>query len=99
MSSGDLYCIKTHSQKVVLRGNIYPLLGVDGKACGCKDVVDVGIRGSIPNDIPMGSMVRCNCCNKLYAFDGVWWVSKKLFINLDDINIDELIEETITADV
>lgn len=91
--SADLYCIKTHSQKAVIRGNIYPLLG-ENKPCGCKGTIDVGVRGSVPPGIPIGTLVSCPACNNTYPFDGIWWVAEKLFVNLDDIDVTALIEET-----
>jgi hypothetical protein len=83
----ELYCIKTHSQKVVVEGNIYPLIS-DKMPCKCNDGVDVGVKAILKAKIRY-----CQYCKTSYQNDGIWWIGKVLFANIDDISISEATEQ------
>jgi len=90
----DLYCIKSHRKNFVTAGNIYKVIS-DKKNCKCNDVYDVGIRTNKSmegNYIAIGEMIRCPMCLQRRKFDGILWVWKKLFIPIDEINIEEATE-------
>lgn len=91
----ELYCIKTHSKKAVIEGNIYPLIS---DKCPCKcDCIDVGIKSRFistkGDSFFLGEMVACQVCLALHPADGIWWISKSLFANIDSISISEVTEQ------
>jgi len=90
----DLYCIKTHSERAVIRGNVYPLIS-DKPRCNCKDSINVGVKVNLSDDnepLNIGDLCECYHCGHIHRHDGYWWVSRTLFVNIDDINIEEAIE-------
>jgi len=89
----ELYCVKSHSQGMVKAGNIYPLIN-DKCPCRCN-AIDVGIvLLEDINGIPLsiGDNGTCSDCGCTYKFDGVFWVCRSLFANIDNINIEQAIE-------
>jgi len=89
----ELYCIETHHQGAVVRGNIYSLLGAMPCFCGCGEaLVNVGIKGK-------SSVKRCIITKReAYLCDGIWWIRAKLFANIDDISLEE-VEEILEHDL
>lgn len=83
----QLYCIKTHSQRVVVAGNWYPLIS---DRCPCKcDAIDVGAKCINDNGNPITEThTRCISCGAIYKSDGRMWVGKSLFANVQ-MNIGE----------
>lgn len=70
----ELLCIQTHSQKIVLAGQIYQLIRISKSLCYCKDkLVDVGIRTSL-------TIKHCPRCGGLYQGDETCWLKAFLFI-------------------
>jgi hypothetical protein len=81
----DLYCIKSHSQGLVKKGLIYPLIS---DKCPCKcNAVDVGVRSK-----SISFFTVCMVCGTTHTDDGIDWISKKLFVPIDEINIEEATE-------
>ena len=84
----DVVCIKTHSQRIVVKDEVYPCNGLS-KKCDCGVAIDVGII--VP--VPIGELYKCADCRKTIRSDGKWWMDIKLFVTLDSlVNIDELTE-------
>lgn len=107
----ELLCIQTHSKSVVIAGNTYPLIN-DKKPCGCKGVVDVGVKVSNEVNIyengvligegkvGIGDEIYCTYCDKPYDFDGVWWISKDLFAPIatsEEMTLHETEKQHVTA--
>ena len=90
----ELYCIKTHSQGVVVKGNLYPLLGIGGNCICNKDCIDVGIKSNMisiqGNKLSIGQLVRCGNCERPYTEDGIHWICPTLFANIDNISLEEI---------
>lgn len=89
----ELYCIKSHSQGIVIKGNIYNAIS-DKCPCKCK-AYDIGSRADINEDgicIEFMDIVECASCGVLYPNDHIDWVLKDRFIPIDSINIEEAIE-------
>jgi hypothetical protein len=82
----DLYCIKTHSQGIVIAGNIYTLLNTRKcKTCGYLNY-DVGVRDF--------NRLNDECvCERIAKENEIWWVGSELFVPIDNINIEEAIEK------
>ncbi len=89
----EIVCIKTHSQGVVKRGNIYTIQGLKQASCECHYIdIDVGIKGDGSNT------VRCGDCNVITRVVGnIHWLHEELFAPLeyDQQAIDELLEQPI----
>lgn len=91
----DIVCIKTHSKKKVIEGQIYVAKALKQGVCKCSKVlVDVGIAN---NDLPNTLYKACGTCgDNFFPFlsnDGIWWINVELFKPLDELcNIDELTE-------
>ena len=102
----ELYCIKTHSQKAVIKGNIYTLQGFPNKQndCNCdQDCVDIGLKYNAKNlstnePAIVGLSYRCEKCNSHFVYSGVWWICKSLFANIDEISLEE-VEEILEYDL
>lgn len=96
-----IVCVKTHSQGVVEEGKIYRTEGFNVDCCSGELVIDVGIRyknkTTTDGDIAIiGKQYKCSRCFKLFAYDGIWWISPSLFRPLDDLyntEIEELMNE------
>lgn len=85
----DLYCIKTHPQKLVVAGDIYPCLGtLVCPKCGALKY-DVGAK--ISSGFNQYSQ-DCSKCGKEYKIHRTCWLSSERFIPIDDISIEEAIE-------
>lgn len=83
----ELLCIQTHSQKAVIAGNTYPLLGSSECRCG-KKLVDIGLKGSNPNG------THCKFCNYSTTINtNVWWISAQLFGEIGTIDENSQYEE------
>lgn len=89
----EIVCIKTHSQGVVKRGQIYPVKGLRKAFCKCVDIqIDVGVTH------PTSKTESCTDCNiKRRADSDIWWLHESLFAPLEynQQAIDELLEQPI----
>lgn len=85
----DIVCIKTHSQGVVIEGNVYKCKALKGGKCNCKDKYLVDIGGKSVSDYS-----NCRICGTRYEdADGVFWINASMFRKLDTlVNIDEIHE-------
>lgn len=84
----ELYCIKTHEEKAVIAGKIYPLIN-DKSPCKCN-VIDVGVKQKY--SISEHTTLKCGTCGVVYKNQGCWWLDKERFVNIDSINIEEASE-------
>lgn len=79
-----LLCIKSHPEGFVTYGQSYPFIS-DKPSCNCKDLIDVGVRGSsfiannTGNTICIGDPVGCIYCKQVIPFDGIFWMGKFRF--------------------
>jgi len=60
----ELYCIKTHSQRAVIAGNVYPLIS-DQNPCKCPNI-DVGIKCNFSTPF-----TKCTKCGTRYPTDNI----------------------------
>ena len=88
----EIVCIKTHSQGVVKRGQIYTIKGLRNGICECSPVqIDVGIKAKAAFD-------TCNDCGvEVLTTSEIWWFHESLFAPLEynQEAIDELLKEPI----
>lgn len=91
----EIVCIKTHSQGIVKKGDIYTIQSLRKPECGCRIVlIDVGIIQ------PDKAQLHCAICNYISkAIDhenSIWWISSRIFVPLeyDKEAIEELIAIT-----
>lgn len=89
----EIVCIKTHSEGVVLKGQVYTIKDIK-QVCQCGVLLDVGIR--INSDL-IGKIVKCRHCYSVYYKDNAHWILETLFAPLDfDISeLTELLKEPI----
>jgi len=81
----ELYCIKTHPNKIVIAGNIYNSIDYKlNKCCGFK-TYNIGIKTSFKNTI-------CAGCGKKGKSNGIYWIGSHRLIPIDSINIEEATE-------
>lgn len=100
----ELYCIKSHSRDVVVKGQIYQMIS-DKCPCKCPNV-DVGVKGSNKasdffgniSPICIGDPVTCRSCGVTKPYDGIWWIHKSLFANIDEISLEE-VEEILNGEL
>ncbi len=68
----NVYCIKTHSNGVVIKGKEYPLLNILKKPCCGHTVYDVAVSTA-------SQEVLCVKCGSCYPSHGIHWIDSKLF--------------------
>lgn len=86
----EILCIKTHSEGLVKKGEIYTIKGLQKSNCKCHEIeIDVGVIG----DSSLGECLVCNTTFKKSI--SIWWFSEKLFVPLEynQEEINELIKE------
>lgn len=72
----ELLCIQTHSQGVVIAGEVYPLISEIKSPCECdKTLVNVGISSKYDTS-------ECTICKKVWVSDDIFWINKKLFAQI-----------------
>ena len=73
----SVVCVRTHSQKVVIEGQIYKVEG--NKVCECCGLalVNVGIRSNSPT-------FRCKC-SYTTPTEGIHWIAKALLAPVDEV--------------
>jgi hypothetical protein len=93
MKVGDkVVCIRTHSQWVVKKGQIYTIYDVYKCRCGVINF-DVGIKAA-------GGLYHCTICNHTSPNNGVHWIDSRNFAPLQynsamDKILSEVAEERI----
>lgn len=87
----EVVCIKTHSQKIVIKDNIYVIKGLKIAECKCGLVVDIGADATTDE---IGGTYYCVSCKNNYTLeDNKAWILPSLFRPLDELcNISELTE-------
>lgn len=73
----ELLCIQTHSEKKVVAGNVYPLLGeMDGPCVHAPKMYDIGF-------VSKATLFVCGICGAgINKPAGVYWRSSKLFAEI-----------------
>ena len=91
----EVVCIKTHSQGIVKKGDIYTIESLRKPECGCYIVlIDVGIIQ------PNKAQLHCAICNYVSKVvdneNSIWWISSRLFAPLEynQKAIEELLKIT-----
>ena len=82
----EIVCVKTHSNKAVVRGRTYTIKSLERSPCKCPDVlIDVGLSD-------YGDLYQCCDCRMSFEdTSNVFWFSEYLFAPLDQ-DISELTE-------
>ena len=91
----EVVCVRTHPDKVVVRGKTYPIKGLKQSACRCKNInIDVGIRA---NHAIYSEYSRCNVCNDVELVGDIFWLHENRFAPLDqDISeLTAILEEVV----
>lgn len=73
----QVICIKTHTQKAVIKGKTYTIQGIE-QVCECA-TVDVGINSS--SDLKRG---KCVVCGVIWNTDGIHHIAEYLFAPLEE---------------
>lgn len=82
----EIVCVKTHSEKAVIRGRTYKINGLKRSYCNCgHTIIDVGIAS------PANCIHFCAKCKFQYRSVGICYISEQLFAPLDQ-DISELTE-------
>lgn len=72
MKVGDrVCCVKTHSQGVVKKGQVFTILNINNLECGCIQL-DVGIIGDSIHG-------RCRCGVVYIKEYSIWWLNSSRF--------------------
>lgn len=73
----SVVCVRTHSQKIVIEGQIYKVEG--NKTCECCGLalVNVGIQSN-------ASKFKCKC-SYTTSTEGIHWVAKALLAPVDEV--------------
>ena len=87
----DIVCIKTHSQGVVTKDQVYTINALRLTPC-CKKVIEIDIGKVVP--AIYGSKTDCVICGRTYNnSDKNWWITERMFAPLDSLaDISELTE-------
>lgn len=79
-----LICVKPHSQRVVIVGEIYPLMAERTLSCCGSKVVNVGIQAT-------SRILNCKCGIGQLS-QGIWWLDRSIFAELAETP-EEALEE------
>lgn len=91
----NIKCTKTHSQRAVVKGKTYPLLGIEKNLCCGYITFDVGIPGTSE----YGECGKCGAYYKKSRAD-VWFIGIDLFAEQSQYPsaISELLSKEITIE-
>ncbi len=82
----EIVAIRTHSQRLIIRGRTYKIKQLQITPCKCNNVdIDVGIPHTY------NGIVECNMCGIKYSSNGHTWIDERNFAPLDQ-DISELTE-------
>lgn len=86
-----IICVKTHSQGVVKRGQVFELLAIKKNKCCGNVSFDIGIPSATVNSM-------CRMCYTTYVNNGTMWVCHTLFAPYDD-SLSELTTSDILEEI
>ncbi len=88
----EIVCVKSHSQGIIKKGEIYVIKGLQSPKCKCNYIsIDVGVLGS-------SHYAECNTCKVSYTKNPfIWWLHEDNFapIEYNQDAINKLLEETL----
>lgn len=94
----DIVCIKTHSEGVVIEGNVYTIKSLR-KTC-CIVQIDIGAKAPDLNGSTLFES-RCRECKKTTYnhTDNTYWIAERLFVPLDTLTDISEIEEILSQPI
>lgn len=89
----EVVCIKSHSQRIVIKDNTYTVLGIINCSCG-RSAIDVGVKDDYPFIISY-----CECGIGIKVTNNIWWVGSSLFASPEDWQQAETMVEVLKEDL